>query len=121
MATGVIQERFTVKVETVDGAVVLALAGELDHDTASALRRALDAALVRAARLVVDLTELGFCDSAGLNELLRGRLAVQEAGGAFRVGEPRGPVARMFRITGVDRVFDVYADVAQALGRGGGT
>lgn len=30
-------ERFTVAVQAVDGAVVLALAGELDHDTAQPL------------------------------------------------------------------------------------
>ncbi|MCJ1676941.1 STAS domain-containing protein [Streptomyces sp. APSN-46.1] len=110
------QERFTVEVESVDGAVVLALAGELDHDTARPLRQALDAAATPGGLLVVDLTNLGFCDSAGLNVLLQSRLAIKAADGILRVTGLRGAVARMFHITGVDRVFDVYASVEEALG-----
>lgn len=107
--------RFTVAVQTVDGAVVLELAGELDHDTAQPLREALDAATARGGRLLVDLTKLGFCDSTGLNVLLHSRLTAQEAGGSLELTGLRGSVARMFRITGADGVFPVYADVAQAL------
>ncbi|MGP3689511.1 STAS domain-containing protein [Streptomyces sp. IBSNAI002] len=115
-------ERFTVAVQHVDGAVVIELAGELDHDTAQPLREALDAAVVRGGRLLVDLTGLGFCDSTGLNVLLHSRLSALEAGGSVELAGLRGSVARMFRITGADGIFPVYADVAQALnGTDGGT
>lgn len=115
MVPGADSERFTVAVQTVDGAVVLELAGELDHDTAQPLREALDAAVVRGGRLLVDLTGLGFCDSTGLNVLLQSRLTAVEAGGSVELAGLRGSVARMFRITGADGVFPVYADVAEAL------
>ncbi|MEU9147813.1 STAS domain-containing protein [Streptomyces sp. NPDC048349] len=115
MVPGTDNERFTVAVQTVDGAVVLELAGELDHDTAQPLREALDAAVPRGGRLLVDLTGLGFCDSTGLNVLLQSRLAAREAGGSVELAGLRGSVARMFRITGADGVFPVHADVAQAL------
>ncbi|MBT2403187.1 MULTISPECIES: STAS domain-containing protein [unclassified Streptomyces] len=119
MTQGVEEQRFNVEVQTVDGAVVLALSGELDHDTAEPLREALAAAATPGGRLVVDLSGLGFCDSTGLNVLLQGRLAVREAGGSLDLSGLRGPVARMFHITGVDGVFPVYADVTEALGRQG--
>ncbi|MGW6983986.1 STAS domain-containing protein [Streptomyces sp. NPDC054932] len=115
-------ERFTVAVEAVDGAVVLALAGELDHDTAQPLREALDTALAPGRRLLIDLAGLGFCDSTGLNVLLTSRLAAQETGASLELVGLHGPVARMFRITGADGVFPVHRDVPQALRttRGGG-
>ncbi|MFB7252989.1 STAS domain-containing protein [Streptomyces nojiriensis] len=108
-------ERFTVAVEAVDGAVVLTLAGELDHDTAQPLRDALDEALAPGRRLLVDMAGLGFCDSTGLNVLLNTRLAAQEAGAGLELAGLHGPVARMFRITGADGVFPVHADVTEAL------
>ncbi|MER6448156.1 STAS domain-containing protein [Streptomyces venezuelae] len=108
-------ERFTVAVTHTDGAVVLALAGELDHDTAQPLRDALDAALAPGRRMLVDLTDLGFCDSTGLNVLLNTRLAAQQAGAVLELVGLRGPVARMFRITGADGVFPIHSDVVEAL------
>ncbi|OKK22371.1 metal ABC transporter substrate-binding protein [Streptomyces sp. CB00455] len=119
MVPGADNDRFTVAVRAADVAVVLKLAGELDHDTAQPLRAALDAAVARGGRLVVDLSGLGFCDSTGLNVLLHSRLSAQEAGGTLELAGLRGSVARMFRITGADAVFPVHADVAQALGTGG--
>ncbi|WP_405713729.1 STAS domain-containing protein [Streptomyces xanthophaeus] len=120
MLSGADNERFTVAVRTVDGAVVLELAGELDHDTAQPLRDALDAAVTPGGRLLVDLTDLGFCDSTGLNVLLHSRLTAQEAGAGLELVGLRGPVARMFRITGADGVFPVHADMAGALSGPGG-
>ncbi|MFD6972452.1 STAS domain-containing protein [Streptomyces sp. NPDC059979] len=108
--------RFTVDVRPMGDAVVLALAGELDHDTAEPLSAALGAALTDGVpRLVVDFSELLFCDSTGLNVLLHSRLAVQEAGGTLELAGLRRPVARMFRITGADEIFRVHPDVAHAL------
>ncbi|MEU9301968.1 STAS domain-containing protein [Streptomyces sp. NPDC048269] len=120
MIPGADNERFTVGVQTVDGGVVLELAGELDHDTAQPLRDALDEAVTQGGRLVVDLSRLGFCDSTGLNVLLHSRLSAQEAGGSLELTGLRGSVARMFHITGADGVFPVHADVAEALSGGTG-
>ncbi|MFD3544254.1 STAS domain-containing protein [Streptomyces sp. NPDC058655] len=114
------RERFTVAVQAVDGAVVLELAGELDHDTAPPLRHALDTAVTPGGRLLVDLAGLGFCDSTGLNVLLHSRLTAHEAGATLELAGLRGPVARMFRITGADGVFPVHASVAEALGGAAG-
>ncbi|MEU6211582.1 STAS domain-containing protein [Streptomyces sp. NPDC047023] len=110
-------DRFAVDVRPAgEGVVVLALAGELDHDTAEPLRAALTAAIGSGVhRLLVDFTELRFCDSTGLNVLLHSRLDVQAAGGSIALVGLRQPVARMFRITGADAIFPVYPEVAQAL------
>ncbi|MCP3820670.1 STAS domain-containing protein [Streptomyces sp. A3M-1-3] len=113
---GVPGARFTVRERAADGAVVLALAGELDHDTADPLREALaDGLGVGADRILVDCAELRFCDSTGLNVLLRGRLAAQDSGIRLELAALQPPVARMFHITGADGVFRVHADLAEAL------
>ncbi|MGW6413661.1 STAS domain-containing protein [Streptomyces sp. NPDC055055] len=100
------------------GTVVLLLSGELDHDTAGPLRDALRDATA-AARLVVDCSGLRFCDSTGLNLLLRARLRLVAAGGRIDLSGLRPPVARMFEITGARLVFRVYEDAESALGEHG--
>lgn len=110
-------ERFAVEVRPWRDAVVLLLSGELDHDTADPLREAIEAALAQPGRrrLVVDCAGLRFCDSTGLNVLLRARIAAQESGGVLELSDVRQPVARMFRLTGADGVFRIHPDLETAL------
>lgn len=99
------------------GTVVLAVTGELDHDTAAPLRDAL-ADTSGSDRIVVDCSGLRFCDSTGLNVLLRARLRLVEGGGRLDLAGLRPPVDRMFEITGARTVFRVYEDAAEALADG---
>lgn len=109
-------QRFGVEVTPGSGAVVLALTGELDHDTAGPLRAALTEQIEAGARrIVVDCARLTFCDSTGLNALLRARLHAQETGGRVELADLRPPVSRMFEITGARTVFQVHADLTAAL------
>ncbi|MFF3322585.1 STAS domain-containing protein [Streptomyces sp. NPDC002889] len=113
-ATG--DERFGLETRRHAGTVVLALRGELDHDTAEPLREALSRHVEAGAeRVLVDCSGLGFCDSTGLNVLLHARLSAQELGGRIELAGLRPPVARMFDITGARAVFRVYDGVDEAL------
>ncbi|MEX0168294.1 STAS domain-containing protein [Streptomyces sp. LMG1-1-1.1] len=96
------------------GTVLLLLSGELDHDTAAPLRNALEENSARG-RLVVDCSGLGFCDSTGLNLLLRARLRHLAEGGRVDLAGLRPPVDRMFEITGARQIFRVYEDAEIAL------
>ncbi|MEU9997142.1 STAS domain-containing protein [Streptomyces sp. NPDC048370] len=109
-------ERFAVTADPgpQPGAVVLSLTGELDHDTADTLRHALEERN-GAVRILVDCERLSFCDSTGLNVLLRARLQAMESGGRLELAGLRPPVSRMFEITGARTVFRVYENVAEAL------
>lgn len=99
---------------------IVTLAGELDHDTAPELRPVLGAPLDDGVqRLVVDLTELRFCDSTGLNLLLRARLDAEALGLRLELAGPVAIVARLFAITGVDGVFLIHSDLGAALRAGG--
>ncbi|WP_371649822.1 MULTISPECIES: STAS domain-containing protein [unclassified Streptomyces] len=109
--------RFAVGVRQIGGAAVLSLTGELDHDTVEPLHAALAEQIAAApARIVVDCAGLWFCDSTGLNVLLRARAAAAQATGAgIELVALQPPVARMFAITGADSVFRIHADLDQAL------
>ena len=120
-----IRSRFTVDVRDAGRSTVLALDGELDHDTAPVLRARLDEALEEAGAagqaapsVVVDCTELRFCDSTGLNVLLGARLRAEELGVELRLAALRGHVVRMFDITGAATVFTIHPDLGDALAAG---
>jgi anti-sigma B factor antagonist len=108
-------ELFTVAETVGAGESVLRLAGELDHDTAPTLR----AALVRCeeagtSRILVDCSDLGFCDSTGLNLLLEARTKAQiRSASLVLVGMGPG-VARVFEITGAGTLFPRYATLDEA-------
>ncbi|MFE6228998.1 MULTISPECIES: STAS domain-containing protein [unclassified Streptomyces] len=112
--------RFTVDVRSAWGSdtVVVVPLGELDHDTVEPLRTALEKH-EDAARIVVDCAGLDFCDSTGLNLLLRARSRALDAGARLDLAGLRPPVSRMFEITGAFRVFQVYEDVGAALAADG--
>ncbi|EFL02075.1 MULTISPECIES: STAS domain-containing protein [unclassified Streptomyces] len=96
--------------------VVVALAGELDHHTAELLREPLDSKLDAGRdRIVLDCSELEFCDSTGLNVLLGARLRAEAAGGGIHLAAMQPVVSRVFEITGADAVFQVHPTLADAL------
>ncbi|MEU5401362.1 STAS domain-containing protein [Streptomyces sp. NPDC005963] len=108
--------RFGIEVRPAAGALVVVLAGELDHDTAPPLRDALaEGVTAGRGRIVVDCAELGFCDSTGLNVLLRARIEAQESGSVLELSALQPQVARMFDITGADTVFTVHDSLDAAL------
>ncbi|PRH79308.1 metal ABC transporter substrate-binding protein [Streptomyces solincola] len=110
------QGRLKVGVRTEGRSEVVTPAGELDHHTAELLREPLDAAVERGrARLVIDCSQLVFCDSTGLNVLLAARLKAEAAGGGVHLAGMQPVVARVFEITGADAVFTVHDSLASAL------
>lgn len=64
-------EIFNAETICMDDAVIVRLCGELEVTTVDTLRDCLErAALTGPTRLVLDLSELDFCDSAGLAALV---------------------------------------------------
>ncbi|WP_329192738.1 MULTISPECIES: STAS domain-containing protein [unclassified Streptomyces] len=98
------------------GAVVCAITGDLDLDGLGAVRPLLEQAVRSGAnRLVIDLTDLGFCDSSGLNLLLAARLDAEKAGLGVRLAAPTQQLLRLLEITGADTVFTIDTTVDAAL------
>ncbi|GAA4579683.1 STAS domain-containing protein [Micromonospora coerulea] len=94
-----------------DGQACLRLAGELDMSTAPELTAAIDR-LARAGErhLLIDLTELTFCDSTGIAAIVRGDNRAAAEGGWLRVTGASGRVARVLQVTGLADVLAYRAD-----------
>lgn len=92
-------EQLRVCSTSVAGRTVVAVAGEVDHQTATRLDDVLLAAMASGARCVeVDFSRVSFCDCAGLNVLLGARS--QDAGVRFLVAGPVAPaVERLLQLT----------------------
>ena len=96
---------------------VLDVAGEVDLSTAPALRARIDDVVASGGRrLVVDLADVSFMDSSGLSVLVSGFKGMREAGGGMAVVCPNAAIAKIFSITGLDRVFPVHPSLREAVG-----
>ncbi|MFJ8622204.1 STAS domain-containing protein [Kitasatospora sp. NPDC093550] len=95
---------------------IVTVAGEIDHDTGDGLRGALDRPVADGIELIlVDLGELRFCDSTGLNILLAARRRAEASGLRLELVGPQRSVERLFVITGADSVLRIHPDLGSAL------
>jgi anti-anti-sigma factor len=88
--------------------------GELDAYTVSAFRDALSE-LATKPRVVIDLSEVPFMDSAGLGALIGGFRRTRENGGEVAVACSRPTLTRLLHTTGFDRIVPVTETVDEAI------
>jgi anti-sigma B factor antagonist len=101
-------------IERSDGAVVVALAGELDLYNAETVRAALlDCCAGKPERLVVDLSEVTFIDSTALGVLIEARTKLPNRR-AFVLAAPTLETRRALEVSGLDRHFAVRESVDDA-------
>ena len=92
----------------------------LDASTATALREALIDRISRGdLSIILDLGEVTFMDSSALGALIA---AAKRLGptGTIAVAAMAAPVAKLFAVTRMDRVFSVNASVQDAVKALGG-
>ncbi|GAA0931931.1 STAS domain-containing protein [Streptomyces thermoalcalitolerans] len=112
---------------------VLRVAGELDLVTSPVLRQRVHEAVAQGRHhLVLDLSDVFFCDSSGVGVLIAARRLIRSCRGRLRLilpaggadGTSRGSggehgggahVNRVLGALGVRRLFDVYEDLATAV------
>jgi anti-sigma B factor antagonist len=99
------------------GVPVVTAPAEIDTTTAGQLRAILVEWHTRGhATVVVDMTGTQFCDSAGLNMLVRAHKRAVAEGGELRLVIPTGAaVLLVFILTGIDHVIPRFASLEQAL------
>ncbi|MFI6857935.1 STAS domain-containing protein [Streptomyces sp. NPDC050416] len=98
------------------GIAIATIVGDVDVHTASTLRSgALEIIQQGHPRLALDLTQVGFCDSAGLSAIIGIWHAAQEAGGSLSLVAVPDRLMRMLSMTGVDSLLPVHAATADAV------
>lgn len=93
--------------------VTFSLSGEVDIHTADAIRGAASLAVADgASSLCLDLAEVTFMDSQGLNALVGAHRALDRVGAELHLANVPAPLQRLLELTGLDRVlrFDVLSE-----------
>ncbi len=98
------------------GFTVIEVGGEIDVYTAPKLRERL-VSLVESGsyELIVDMESVEFLDSTGLGVLVGGLKRVRAHEGWIDLVCTQSRILRIFRITGLNRVFSIYDTVGEAV------
>jgi anti-sigma B factor antagonist len=101
-------------VETVDGSVVVRLAGELDLYNAEDIRAALAQAIEGSPRrVVVDMGDVEFVDSTALGVLIEAHSKLGRD--RLALAAPQLDTRRTLQVSGLDRHLKVHETVEDAL------
>jgi len=97
------------------GVCTVTLEGEVDVYTAPSLKEELIKLLDSGCTsIIIDMEKVVFIDSSGLGVLVGALRRAREKGGAVRIVCTRDSVLKIFRITGLDKVFPIFADASEA-------
>jgi len=97
-------------------ATVVVVGGEIDVYTAPKLREQIvDLVGGGAYHLVVDMEAVEFLDSTGLGVLVGGLKRVRAHDGSLKLVCTQERILKIFRITGLTKVFPIYDTVEAAL------
>src|SRR5947199_8928793 len=95
---------------------VLPLKGEIDLHVSPVVTASLTAMIEKKPqRLVVDLSDVTYIDSAGLAALIGAMQKVEGYGGKFLLAGLQETVRSIFEISRLDQVFQIFPDADAAL------
>jgi anti-anti-sigma factor len=104
-------------IEEGEGGVTVRLAGEVDLSQAETFRQGLARAeALEPKALFVDLRGVTFMDSTGLRLLLGAMRSCEQAGRRFAIIRGQRQVQDLFRVAGLDVVFEIVDDPAELGG-----
>jgi anti-anti-sigma factor len=104
-----------VRVEQLPTAAVVRVTGEIDMAVAPELRSALEAAVGAHPNVIVDLSQAGVIDSAGLSTLVRARNAARRRQGQLLLAGPSRFVQTVLRTMRLHTAFRTFGTVQQAV------
>jgi anti-anti-sigma factor len=98
---------------------IMSMAGEVDYAVVPELGEHLRKAVADGRRsIILDLTDVAFCDSTGIGALVSARRLLRSCSGRLRLVMPSSDehrVNRVFTSLGLRRLFDVHPSVEEAL------
>ena len=101
---------------TKDGIEVIDVAGTIDIYTAPRLRELLiDLVNTDNYQLIVNMDQVEFLDSTGLGVLVGGLKRVRAHDGSLDLVCTQERILKLFRITGLTKVFGIHETVDQAI------
>jgi anti-sigma B factor antagonist len=99
-----------------DGRTIIEVGGEIDVYTAPKLRDKITELVGNGEyNLVIDMEKVDFLDSTGLGVLVGGLKKVRAHDGSMRLICNQERLLKIFRITGLAKVFAIHGSQADAL------
>ena len=100
---------------------VLPLKGEIDLHVSPSVTASLNEMInEKPERMVVDLSDVSYIDSAGLAALIEAMQKVEGYGGKFMLAGLQETVRSICEISRLDQVFQIFPDAGAALAGGSG-
>ncbi len=110
------QERLLITIRPLVNHMLAVLSGEIDFSTHARLEDELGTALsTTTSALIIDLSEVAFCDSSGLNTLARLQREARARGVSIILVGLQGRVAHVLAMTRLDSVFYRQPDLQTAI------
>ena len=105
-----------VNTRTVEGVSIIDLQGEVDVYTAPDMKQQIiDLLDGGSQRILVNLQSVDYLDSTALGVLIGGLKRLRERNGVLDLVCPNPRIKRIFEITGLDKIFDIYNTEDEAL------
>ena len=104
------------KERTLDGKIVLDLAGRLDSSAAPLLAKWLENTLpTEPTGLMIGMAGVTFIDSSGLSILVQAMKRCRERGGNLVIFSLQQNVRMIFELTRLDKAFDIFPGENESL------
>ena len=105
-----------IDVERREGYAILSPQGEIDFATGPQLKDAITETMAGGdVNLIIDLLAVDFIESTGLGALIGGRRRAYSLKGSLSLVCTEQQMLKIFRITGLDKVFTIH-DTVDAAG-----
>lgn len=105
-----------VKIEVRDSAKIVLVKGDVDMSSSRRLREVLkELTNKKEKRIVIDLAQMPYIDSAGLATLVECYQETKKYKGDLRLADLSTNVREVFRLARLDTIFDIYPNTDEAL------
>lgn len=104
------------KIENKNGLTVCHIEGEIDINSAPALKKSFDKILSsKTPKVIVNLSKVNYVDSSGLATLVEILKNMRSYGGRLRLTNLSAKIKSLFEITKLEKLFEIMADEQEAI------
>lgn len=105
------------KFEKIEDKLLVNLMGELDHHSAEEVRVKIDDRIDRdnIRKVILDFSGVTFMDSSGIGVVIGRYKKMQNRNGKLCVIEINKTVNKVFEISGMYKIIDVYRNIDEAI------
>ncbi|MDU5106758.1 MULTISPECIES: anti-sigma F factor antagonist [unclassified Clostridium] len=105
------------KFEKRDDTLIIRLMGELDHHSAEEVRVKIDDRIDRdnIRKVILNFSGVTFMDSSGIGVVIGRYKKMQNRNGKLCVAEINRTVNKVFEISGMYKIIDVYGNIDEAI------